>query len=141
MADVQGNSSGTVIGADTVIKGEMTVENRARILGRFEGTIQAKGQVEVADKAICKADVEAATIQVDGLVEGNIRAMDKAHLNGTAKVVGDMVAAKLVVSEGAAFKGHLHVGPDAVKGGGSPRPQQPQQPQQPPKGQQDQGKK
>ena len=138
MADVHSSDSGTVIGADTVIKGEMTVENRARILGRFEGTIQAKGQVEIADKAICKADIEAATIQVDGLIEGYIKALDKAHLNGTAKVVGDLVASKLVVSEGAAFKGHLHVGPDAVKAGAGPRPQQPQQP---PKGQQDQGKK
>ncbi len=138
MADVHSSDSGTVIGADTVIKGEMTVENRARILGRFEGTIQAKGQVEIADKAICKADIEAATVQVDGVIEGNIKALDKAHLNGTAKVVGDLVASKLVVSEGAAFKGHLHVGPDAVKAGATPRPQQPTQP---PKGPQDQGKK
>ena len=142
MADVQGSDKGTIIGADTVIKGEMTVENRARILGRFEGTIQAKGQVEIADKAVCKADVEAATIQVDGQVEGNMKATDKAHLNGTAQIVGDLVASKLVVSEGAAFKGHLHVGPDAVKtGAAAPRPQQPPkgQPGQP--GQPDQGKK
>jgi cytoskeletal protein CcmA (bactofilin family) len=141
MADVQSSDSGTVIGADTVIKGEMTVENRARILGRFEGTIQAKGQVEVADKAVCKADVEAATVQVDGLVEGNITAKDKASLNGTAKVVGDLVASKLVVSEGAAFKGHLHVGPDAIKASASAGAPAQQQPAKGPKGPEDQGKK
>ena len=122
---------GTVIGADTVIKGEMTVKNRARILGRFEGTIQAQGQVEVADKAVCKADVQTSTIQVDGTVEGNITAADKAQLNGTAKVVGDLVASKLVVTEGAAFKGQVHVGPDAVKGGGVQRPVQ-EKPKEPP---------
>ena len=129
---------GTVIGADTVIKGEMTVQNRAKILGRFEGTIQSKGQVEVADKAVCKADVSAATIQVDGQVEGNITAMEKAQLNGTAKIVGDLVASKLVVTEGAAFKGHLHVGPDAIKGQaqarptGTPAPTQQPKPKEPP---------
>ena len=42
--------------------------------------------------------------------------MEKAQLNGTAKVVGDLTAKKLVVIEGAAFKGMVHVGPDAVKG-------------------------
>ena len=110
------HDTGTVIGADTVIKGEMTVEKLARILGRFEGTIQAKGQVEVADQAVCKADVEAGTMLVDGKVEGNITAVEKAQLNGTAKVVGDLTAKKLVVIEGAAFKGMVHVGPDAVKG-------------------------
>jgi cytoskeletal protein CcmA (bactofilin family) len=125
------DSAGTVIGADTVIKGEMTVQNRARILGRFEGTIDSKGQVEVADKAVCKADVSASTIAVDGQIEGNITALEKAHLNGTARIVGDLVASKLVVTEGAAFKGHLHVGPDAVKGQGAPAPT-PVKPKEPP---------
>jgi cytoskeletal protein CcmA (bactofilin family) len=120
--------SGTVIGADTVIKGEMTVENRARILGRFEGTITARGMLEVASKAVCKANVETGTIQVDGTVQGNITAKEKAQLNGTAQVVGDLVASKLVVTEGAAFKGQVHVGPDAIKGG----PSQPSQPKAPP---------
>jgi cytoskeletal protein CcmA (bactofilin family) len=125
MADVQGSNSGTVIGADTFIKGEMTVESIARILGKFEGTIKAKGQVDVADKAVCQADVEAAKVEIDGQVVGNIVAREKAQLNGTAKVEGDMLASKLVVNEGAAFKGHLHVGPDAVKSGAAPKPVQP----------------
>ena len=55
---------GTIIAADTTIKGEMSVENRARILGRFEGTIRSKGQLEVADKGTCKAAVEANTTRL-----------------------------------------------------------------------------
>ncbi len=120
MADVQSN--GTVIGADTIIKGEMHVENRARILGRFEGTIKAKGSVEVADKATCVADVDAGVIQIDGGMEGNITASDKVQLNATAKLTGDLVAAKLVVAEGASLKGHFTVGPDAVKNRGQATP-------------------
>ncbi len=106
----------TIIGPDAMIKGEMSVENRARILGRFEGTIRSKGQVEVADKATCKAVVEAGTLQVDGTVEGNITASDRVQLNATARVTGDLVAAKLVVTEGASFTGHMSVGPNALKG-------------------------
>ena len=105
----------TIIGSDTVIKGEMSVENKARILGRFEGTIKSKGQVEVADKATCKAIVEASIVQIDGAVEGNITATDKVQLNATARMTGDLVAAKLVVTEGAAFTGHITVGPNALK--------------------------
>ena len=105
----------TVIGSDTVIKGEMAVENRARILGRFEGTIKSKGQVEVADKATRKAIVEASIVQIDGAVEGNITATDKVQLNATARMTGDLVAAKLIVTEGAAFTGHITVGPNALK--------------------------
>ncbi len=109
------NHDGTIIAADTVIKGEMAVENRARILGRFEGTIRSKGAVEVADKGTCKAAVDANTVQIDGTVEGNITAADKVQLSATARMTGDLVAAKLVVTEGAAFTGHVTVGPNALK--------------------------
>ncbi len=113
MAEQQ--SSETVIGADTTIKGDMTVESRARILGKFEGTIRAKGQIQVADKAQCRASVEAGVVHVDGTLEGNITAAEKAELNATARVKGDLVAPKLVVVEGASFNGHMNVGPDALK--------------------------
>jgi cytoskeletal protein CcmA (bactofilin family) len=120
---VESQDSGTVIGADTVIKGEMTAENRARILGRFEGTIKAKGQVEVADKATCQADVEAKIVQIDGGMQGNITALEKIQLNASARMKGDVVATKLVVSDGACVDGHFKVGPDAVKkGAGQPAP-------------------
>lgn len=115
----EGQSNETIIGADTIIKGDMTVESRARILGVFEGTIRAKGHIQVADKGRCKASVEAGLIHVDGVVEGNMTAKDKVELNASAKVKGDLVAPKLVVAEGAAFTGHVNVGPDAAKGGAS----------------------
>ena len=124
MAESQ--DSGTVIGADTVIKGEMTAENRARIFGRFEGTIKAKGQVEVADKATCQADVEAKIVQIDGGMQGNITALEKIQLNASAKMKGDVLATKLVVSDGACVDGHFKVGPDAVKKGAGQPAQAPQ---------------
>lgn len=130
----ENQNSETVIGADTTIKGDMTVESRARILGVFEGTIQAKGQIQIADKGRCKASVDAGLIHVDGLVEGNLTATDKVELNATSKVKGDLVAPKLVVIEGAAFTGHVNVGPDAVrKGSAPPTPSAPTPPQPPQK--------
>jgi cytoskeletal protein CcmA (bactofilin family) len=129
MADAAANE--TVIGSDTTIKGDMTVESRARILGKFEGTIRAKGHLEIADAARCRADVETGTIQIDGTMEGNITASDKAQLNATARVSGDLVAAKLIVAEGAAFTGHVSVGPDAIKGSGQRGPSGPPTPPAP----------
>lgn len=129
MAEI--HDQGTVIGADTFIKGEMEVENKARILGRFEGTIRAKGQLEVADKAHCKATLNAGTLHIDGSVEGNITVTEKVHLNATAKVKGDLVASRLVVAEGAAFTGHVTVGPDAARGVGGATPMPPKEPSQP----------
>ncbi len=113
MAEIQDGL--TVIGADAVIKGDMSVESRARILGRFEGTIKSKGQIEVADKATCKAAIDASVVQIDGTVEGNVTASEKVQLNATARVTGDLTAAKLIVTEGAAYSGKITVGPNALK--------------------------
>jgi len=117
MADTNANT--TIIGADTHITGEMRFESNARILGTFEGKIAAKGELQVADGATCKAEVDAGAIVVDGTVEGDVTARDKVQLNPKARIQGDVVAAKLIMAEGASFTGHCRVGPDAVSGKGS----------------------
>ena len=104
----------TVIGPDTHIKGEMSFERTARILGRFEGMVTSGGELQVGASAECTASLEAETVIVDGHVEGNVMARDRIQLNSTARVNGDVVAEKLIVAEGASFNGRCCVGPEAV---------------------------
>lgn len=106
----------TIIGSDTHIKGDMTFDSTARVLGTFEGNITAKGELQVAEGATCKASVEAGKIVVDGLVEGNITARERVELNAKARIRGDVVAARLVVADGASVSGRVLIGPDAAKG-------------------------
>jgi len=106
----------TVIGPDTHIKGDMTFDGTAKILGSFEGTIAAKGELQIAESAKCKAAVEAGKVLVDGSVEGNLTARDRVELTAKARVKGDLVTSRLVVAEGASFVGHCTVGPDVGKG-------------------------
>lgn len=114
MAD---NQEITVIGADTYIKGEMTFDSTARVLGTFEGTITAKGEIQIAHGATCRATIEARIVSVDGKVEGNVTAHEKLILSAKAQMTGDLIAPTLVVAEGATFTGHVQVGPDAGKNG------------------------
>lgn len=105
----------TVIGPDTQIKGEMTFEGSAKILGKFDGKIVSKGEVQIGQGAVCKATIEASTVIVDGEVAGNITARERVKLNASAKVTGDMVAKTLIVAEGAAFQGQYQVGAEAIE--------------------------
>lgn len=105
----------TIIGKDAKIKGELSFENSAKILGGFEGKITAKGEVIIGETANCRATVEAGTVIVDGPIEGDIIARDRIQLTPKAKVKGDIIAASLTVGEGASFVGHCKVGPEAVK--------------------------
>lgn len=110
----------TVIGPDTKIKGEMSFERTARVLGHFEGRVTTSGELQIGGSAHCKAALEAGTVIVDGLVEGDVLARERVQLNGSAKVIGDIVAEKLIVSEGASFSGHCRVGPEAVAAASKP---------------------
>lgn len=106
-----GNSEMTVIGRDTKIKGEMSFESGARILGTFEGKISSAGEVQIGAGAHCNAAIEAERVTVDGNVSGDITAREVLTLNAEAKVEGDIVAHKLVVIEGATYLGNCRVGP------------------------------
>ena len=111
----ESNSTTTIIGTDTLIKGEMIFQSAAKILGKFEGKLTAKSEVHVGQGAQCKASVDAATLVVDGEIEGNVTARERATLNSSAKVIGDITARTLVVAEGATFTGKCQVGADAVE--------------------------
>jgi len=115
MAEPVNQTTTTVIGPDTQIKGEMSFEGSAKILGKFDGKITSKGEIQVGLGAVCKATIDAGTIIIDGEIAGDITARDRVKLNSTAKVTGDVIARTLIVAEGATFLGHYQVGTDAIE--------------------------
>ena len=116
MADAGSNQEfGTTIGPDASFKGEMSFDKGLRLQGKFEGKIVSGGRLHIAREARMQADVETGAIIVEGEVKGNLTANDRIELKQTARVDGDIRATKLTVDEGAAFSGHVTVGPDAVK--------------------------
>ena len=104
----------TVIGPDTHIKGEMTFNSGARILGRFDGQIDAQGEVEIGETAKCAATIRAQRVVIDGELNGDAIAEERVQLNARANVTGDLTATTLVVAEGASFRGQCNVGPNAL---------------------------
>lgn len=105
----------TVIGPDTKIRGEMVFDSTARVLGTFEGRIAARGEVQIGESAVCRANIEASVVIVDGLIEGDVTALERVQLNKKAKVVGDVTAGTMVVADGASFIGNCKVGEEAVR--------------------------
>lgn len=105
----------TIIGPDAKFKGELNFEKSVRVLGSFEGQITTKGTLEVADGAKVQADVEAGNVAVEGEIQGNLSASDLVELKQSARIQGDIRCNRLVVTDGASFVGHCHVGNGAVK--------------------------
>jgi cytoskeletal protein CcmA (bactofilin family) len=105
----------TVIAAGTQIRGEMTFDHAVCIQGQFEGKINAKGDLRVAQGAVCRAEVHAGNILIEGTVEGNIRADKQVKVSANAKLIGDVVAAGLTTADGATIQGNVVIGADAAK--------------------------
>ena len=116
MADAGNPEFPTILGPDASFKGELSFDKGMRLMGRFEGKVNTPGRVHVAKEAKMSADVDAGGIIVEGEVQGNLSAADRIELKNTARYEGDLRATKLVVEEGAAFSGHVSVGPDVAKG-------------------------
>ncbi len=111
----------TVLGPDVSFKGELTFEKALRLQGKFEGEIRTPGVLHVDREASLTGEVKAGNVKVDGNVRGNLHAAGRVELCQTADLEGDLSASKLVVEEGAVFKGHVSVGPNATKGKGEPQ--------------------
>lgn len=109
MAD-SNNEYPTTIGPDAVFKGQLQFEKGVRLLGRFDGEITSEGQLLVAEGASLTGEVKAGTIRIDGQVKGNLNAKVKVQLTASARLEGDVQAARLEVAEGAVLLGRCMVG-------------------------------
>lgn len=105
----------TIIGADSHFKGELSFERAAKINGKFDGKILGKGELQISESALCKAEINAGNIQIDGTLEGNLHAKEAIRLNSKGVIRGDITAAKMVMAEGASLYGRCAIGPDAAK--------------------------
>jgi cytoskeletal protein CcmA (bactofilin family) len=100
----------TVIGAGIHVNGRVTGEEDLRVEGRVEGRIELSETLHVAAEGVVVAEVRARDIIVRGVVVGNVTAADSVTLEAGAKLVGDISAPRLIVADGAAFRGNIAMG-------------------------------
>jgi len=95
----------TLIGKDTMFKGNISSKGTIRIDGQFEGDIGTTGNIMVGDNAIIRAQVTALNATIAGTIYGNVDISEKLELMPSAKMYGDITVGILTVSAGATFKG------------------------------------
>lgn len=97
----------TVIGKGITVKGELFGEEDVKIEGRVEGKIQLTKNLLVGQTGVIEADVEAENINIGGTVTGNLMAQNRVEIVASGKMTGDIKAPRVVVAEGAHFKGNV----------------------------------
>lgn len=97
----------TIIGEGIHVNGRITGEEDLRVEGRVEGGISLTETVHVARSGVVVATIEARDVVVDGVVVGNVSATNSVSLEPGAKLVGDISAPRLIIADGAAFRGNV----------------------------------
>jgi cytoskeletal protein CcmA (bactofilin family) len=80
------------------------------VLGHFEGDIEIDGRLRVGPTGKARAEVRAATVEIAGEMDGQVRA-ENLSLLPTARVRGVLVAKRLAVQEGALVEGSINPAP------------------------------
>ncbi len=95
----------TVLGEKTRYLGNIDTDEPLLIHGGFEGEIKSSSEVEVGESGVVKATLSARSIIISGRVTGDCTASDKLELRASGKLTGSIHAARIVIAEGAEFKG------------------------------------
>jgi cytoskeletal protein CcmA (bactofilin family) len=101
-------SGRAVIGASIRIQGELAGGEDLLIEGRIEGTIElAQHALTVGAKGRIAGSAHARAIHVEGEVDGNLTADEALVLRKSARVKGDLSSPRVVIEDGARFKGSI----------------------------------
>jgi len=103
----------TVLGPGVYYQGTLNGSGGVRIEGGFDGTIEIKGQLHIAEGAKVTARVHASAVTVGGSLKGNITA-DKVEILATGRIWGDIETAAFATEEGAFLRGQVTMRDDTA---------------------------
>jgi cytoskeletal protein CcmA (bactofilin family) len=111
----------SLIGATTVIEGDVVFSGGLRIDGQVKGNVVASGEsgvtnstLVVSESARIQGEIRAAHVVVNGVVEGPIFVSEFLELQPKARVAGDVHYKTIEIHLGATLDGRLeHIGAES----------------------------
>jgi len=91
------------------------------IEGEVEGEIRTEAKVVVAAGGQVRGPITASVVLIAGQVAGDVRGSDRVEVSPSGNLEGDIYAPRIVVSEGAFFKGKVEMQGNQAGTARSPR--------------------
>lgn len=98
-----------IIGKNITIRGNLSGGEDLVVEGRVEGTVNLSNHLTVESSGIVEADLDVEDLTVNGTVHGDIRASRSVAINASARVVGNIRAPRIIIEDGARFKGRVEM--------------------------------
>ena len=107
------------LGPSLHIKGEISGNEDLLIEGSIEGLVQLdERKLTIGATAKVTADIIAREVVVYGSVKGNLRAKDRIEIKKDGSVNGDLTTARIMIEDGAYFKGSIEIDKSSEKDSG-----------------------
>ena len=122
---IAGNRTAS-IGKSVVIKGQLFAREDLFIDGEIEGSVEMlENRITVGPNGKIVAGIKAREIVVLGTIHGNLEATEKIEIRKDAKLVGDLRTMRIVIEDGAFFKGSIDIAKPEAKAPPAARPANP----------------
>jgi len=98
------------IGKSVVVKGELSGSEDLYLDGEVEGSIELRSHsLTIGPNGRVRANINAKDVVIHGKVDGNVRGSDRVELKKSAVLNGDVITQRIVIEDGAFFKGSIDI--------------------------------
>lgn len=94
-----------IIGAGTVIEGDIKSEADIRIDGTLNGSLFTKGKLVLGATGTVEGEVSCQNADISGAINGKIKVSELLALKSSSKLTGEIITNKLSIEPGASFSG------------------------------------
>ena len=96
------------IGKSVVVRGELSGSEDLFLDGEVEGSIELRDHhLTIGPNGRVRASVNAREVVVHGHLNGNVRGTERVELKKSAALTGDIATQRIVIEDGAFFKGSI----------------------------------
>jgi cytoskeletal protein CcmA (bactofilin family) len=104
------SGAAATIGKSVMIKGQILSREDLFLDGELEGSVELhEHRLTIGPNGKVQANIKAREIVVIGTIHGNVDASDKIEIRKEARLVGDIRTARIVIEDGAYFKGSIDI--------------------------------
>jgi len=108
----------THIAPGTHVEGVLSGATELLIDGEVVGEIRVQAAVVIGTDGVVQGPIAANNVRVGGRVAGNVQATERVEVSPSGSLEGDIAAPRVVIAEGAFFKGRIEMRTD--RGGDKP---------------------
>jgi cytoskeletal protein CcmA (bactofilin family) len=105
----------THIAAGSRVEGLLSGPTELLIEGEVHGEIRVESAVMIGTEGVVQGPISAQVVRVGGRVIGDVQAVDRVEVAPSGSLDGDISAPRVVIAEGAFFKGRIDMRSDRDK--------------------------